>query len=140
MHRERQQQMKAKPLTKELKVQLEDVYSGKLIKLSYQRTRICDECSGKGGKNTKKCSDCKGTGISERIIQMGPGSMFLQRSQCDECRGQGIVYAKKDECKGCQGNKIIQESRTIDVSIEPGIPNGHPIKLCGDGNEMVINA
>ena len=45
--------------------------------LFHERARICDVCEGKGGKDVKKCSDCKGQGAVVKMVQVGPG-MFAQ--------------------------------------------------------------
>ncbi len=137
MHRECRQQKKTEPMIEELSVKLEDIFTGKLVKLSCSRTRICAVCSGKGGKNIQRCSECRGTGIVAKIFQIMPGFISSQQSQCTKCKGQGMAYEKKDECKSCKGERIVQETKTVDVVIEPGIPDGQIINLYGDGNEIV---
>ena len=52
--------MKAKPKVKELNVKLEDVYTGKVMKVNIKRKRPCEACEGKGGANAKTCTTCKG--------------------------------------------------------------------------------
>lgn len=51
---------KGKSIAKDLKVSLEDVFNGKMIKLSHTRKKLCDGCDGKGGANVQKCGTCKG--------------------------------------------------------------------------------
>lgn len=137
MRKKPAQKKKAETLIKELKITLEDAYSGRLVEMPYTRWKICGECSGKGGKNVQKCNDCKGTGTVEKIVKLMPGFVTLHRLYCNKCEGQGHFYEKKDECKTCIGNRILQESKVVEVAVEPGIPNGHVIKLYGDGNEIV---
>jgi DnaJ family protein A protein 2 len=40
---------KGKPVLKELKVTLEEVYSGKLFKIPHSKKQLCESCDGKGG-------------------------------------------------------------------------------------------
>lgn len=37
----------------------------------------------------------------------------------------------------CQGNKIIEENKTLDVVILPGYSNGKKIKFRGENNQLV---
>jgi len=64
---------------KELKVTLEDIYNGKMVKIPHTRKGLCEGCDGKGGSNQKKCSNCKGRGAVEKMIMLGPG--MYQHSQ-----------------------------------------------------------
>ena len=48
--REKKQQ-KGKPIGKEMKITLEDAYSGKMNKVNHTRKKLCEGCDGKGGAN-----------------------------------------------------------------------------------------
>lgn len=130
------QQRKVKPVVKEIKVKLEDVFAGKLLKIPHKRQKVCEECDGKGGKNAKKCNKCKGHGVVEKIVQLGPGFLSSSRVACPDCNGEGTTYAKEDKCKNCTGKCVLQENKTLEVAIEPGIPNEHMIQFHGDGDEI----
>jgi len=130
------QQRKVKPVVKEIKVKLEDVYAGKLLKIPHKKQKVCEECEGKGGKNAKKCTKCKGHGVVEKIVQLGPGFLSSSRAPCPDCNGEGTTYAKEDKCKNCTGKCVLQENKTLEVAIEPGIPNEHMIQFHGDGDEI----
>jgi len=56
---------RGKDVVHPLKVSLEDLYKGKVFKLSIKRNVICKACNGKGGKEgaVKNCSDCNGRGV-----------------------------------------------------------------------------
>jgi DnaJ family protein A protein 2 len=135
-HGHQKQQRKVKPVVKEIKVKLEDVYAGKLLKIPHKKQKVCEECSGKGGKNAKKCTKCKGHGMVEKIVQLGPGFLSSSRAPCPDCNGEGTTYAKEDKCKVCTGKCVLQESKTLECPIEPGIPNEHTIQFHGDGDEI----
>lgn len=64
---------KAKPKAMEIKVKLEDVYNGKSEKVNITRKRNCEGCDGKGGSKVNTCSPCKGRGIVEKVMMLGPG-------------------------------------------------------------------
>jgi DnaJ family protein A protein 2 len=127
---------KVKPILKEMKVTLEDIYNGKMKKLTFQRHRNCEACDGKGGKDAKKCGTCKGNGMIEKVVQLGPGFISSSRSVCPECKGEGTTFDKGSKCKVCKGNKIKTEEKTIEVPIEQGAPNEHHVSFSGEGDEI----
>ncbi len=59
---------KGKPELIPIKVALEDVYSGKMIKYNHSRKKVCDACDGQGGKNVTTCKACKGKGMVEKML------------------------------------------------------------------------
>jgi len=63
---------KAKGKLKEQSVTLEEVYKGKMIYIDHERYRLCEACDGKGGKDVKKCTTCKGKGMVTKMVQLGP--------------------------------------------------------------------
>jgi len=77
-----------------LKIKLEDLFSGGMKEISYERQKVCEQCSGKGGKDAKKCDKCKGNGFVEKVVQLGPGFISSSRGPCNDCRGEGTVYDK----------------------------------------------
>ena len=128
---------KGKTVLKELKVTLEDVYNGKLFKIPHTRKKLCEECDGKGGKVVSKCSSCKGRGMIEKNVMLGPGMYQVTSQPCHECRGEGTSVDAKDRCKTCKGNKVIEEKKTLEVSVEPGVPHEFDYVITGEGDEYV---
>lgn len=57
----------------EIKVNLEEVYEGKMINLKQTRKRVCETCNGKGGANTQACITCKGKKVVTKLVMLGPG-------------------------------------------------------------------
>jgi DnaJ family protein A protein 2 len=126
---------KMKPTVKEVKVTLEDIYTGRMRKVTFQRQRNCDGCDGKGGKDAKKCTTCRGSGVIEKMVQLAPGFVTSSRSTCHECKGDGTIFGKEDKCKKCKGNKVRTEEKTIEVPIEQGAPSEHHVSFSGEGDE-----
>lgn len=129
-------QKKVKPIVKEIKVTLEDLYVGKMKKVTFRRDRNCEACDGKGGKDAKKCSTCKGHGMVEKVVQLGPGFLSSSRSVCHDCKGEGTTFDKANKCKMCQGNKTKNEEKVLEVPIEQGAPNDHHMLFSGEGDEV----
>lgn len=130
------QAQKVKPTQKALEVTLENIYNGELLKIPHKRTRCCEKCNGKGGENVEKCKTCKGQGRVVQMYQMGPGMYQQVQKSCDKCQGQGEIIGEGGKCKSCNGKKIIEKDKIIEVPIEKGIPNSSAIKLSGEGNEI----
>lgn len=132
----RQETKKVRPMLKEIKVSLADIYTGKMKTITYTRQKTCEPCGGKGGKDAKKCGKCKGHGLIEKIVQLGPGFISSQRAPCPDCGGEGMAYDKANQCKSCKGQKIVEEEKTVEVPVEQGCPNDHHVTFTGEGNEI----
>jgi len=130
------QMRKTKPTVKEVRVTLEEVYTGKMTKINMTRQRSCATCDGKGGANAKKCTTCKGHGVVEKVVQIAPGFLSSTRGHCNDCKGEGTKIEKADICKDCKGAKMISEQKTIEVPIEQGVPDGHQSVFHGEGDEI----
>lgn len=128
---------KGKPRLVETEVTLSDVYHGVVKKINIKRTRNCETCEGKGGKNVEVCTKCKGRKVVEKLVQVGPG-MYTQSSQkCPECKGQGFIMKEEDRCKDCKGERIKETDKVLEVTVEPGCPNEHDYIFTGESDEYV---
>ncbi|KAJ5893354.1 Mitochondrial protein import protein mas5 [Penicillium taxi] len=119
------------------KVNLEDIYRGKVSKLALQKSVICSGCDGRGGKEgaVKECTGCHGTGMKTMMRQMGP---MIQRFQtvCPDCNGEGENIKDKDRCKKCSGKKTVVERKVLHVHVDKGVRDGHKIEFRGEGDQM----
>jgi len=57
------------------------------------------------------------------------------QSACHECRGEGQIMSEKDKCKVCKGIKIADETKELEVALEPGVPEDHDYILSGESDE-----
>lgn len=121
-----------------LKVSLEDLYNGRVVKLALSRKKPCSDCEGRGGKVgcERTCSDCRGQGVRIVHRQIGPGMVQQMQSVCPACQGACKIIDEKDKCKTCKGNKIIQDRKVLEVAIEKGMKSGSKIKFSGEGDEV----
>jgi len=137
--RSQNRRRKAEDLVYQLGVSLKDFYNGKTKKLQVKRNIICHTCFGKGSEKegaTAKCSGCRGTGVKLIIKQLGPGMIQQIQTHCGDCGGKGEVINEKDRCRTCEGKKLISDSKTIEVIIEPGMHPGQKVVFYGDGEQM----
>lgn len=93
------------------------------FEISYEKTKECLQCSGRGFEKTVNCPRCGATG---KIV-------FRKKSkECPKCNGTG--YQGVGECPVCHGEKAFTRECTQTVDIAPGTSF---IKLEGRGNEGV---
>ncbi|KAJ8661292.1 chaperone DnaJ [Lichtheimia ornata] len=115
-----------------LKVQLKDLYNGKTTKLAVQKHILCPKCEGTGGKDVKKCEPCKGQGFTMSLRQMGPMVQQVQQP-CAACQGQGETIGEK--CTQCNGKKVVNDKKIIEVHIDKGMKDGQRITFAGESDQ-----
>lgn len=128
---------KGKDVIHQLGVSLEDMYNGSTRKLALQKNVICEKCGGKGGKEGAfvRCTTCKGSGSQVILNQLGAGMYQQIHTTCRDCDGQGERINPKDMCKTCQGRKIVQERKILEVHIDKGMEDGQKISFYGEGDQ-----
>jgi len=105
---------------KKIKISLEDLYKGKTIKFTVNRSVL--DSSKK--HLIKTCSKCNGSGVEVIIQQIGP---MIQQMQgvCNSCAGQGKTIP----------NDCLQKNQEkVTIEIEKGMCNGEKIILQDKGN------
>ncbi|KZT51738.1 DnaJ-domain-containing protein, partial [Calocera cornea HHB12733] len=114
-------------------VALEDLYCGKEVTMTVERTRACGHCKGSGGKSgatPKPCVACEGRGK----VSMGP-MMARTIIACEECHGLGQKFRDKDRCKRCHGRRVTKEKKRLVAHVERGARDGQRIVLHGEGDQ-----
>ncbi|XP_062501778.1 dnaJ homolog subfamily A member 2-like [Corticium candelabrum] len=121
-----------------LRVSLEDMYNGKQKQLQLTKKVICSRCKGVGGKadSVKTCTRCRGRGICVMVRQLGPGMVQQMQTACTDCHGQGEIIDDKFRCKTCNGQKVVQEKKVLEVNIERGMKSGQRIPLRKEGDQL----
>ncbi|MBI2804082.1 MAG: molecular chaperone DnaJ [Planctomycetes bacterium] len=112
-----------------LEIDLVEAYRGCKKTIEVPRQELCVECSGSGarrGSRPAKCRQCGGRG--ETAVRMGP---FQMSSTCTACSGAGEVIT--DPCTACRGRGRIKVTRTLELSVPPGIQSGQRMTLRGEG-------
>ena len=120
-----------------LGVSLKELCQGSVRKLRIKRMVVCGICNGRGlktGKTETSCGDCEGRGSRISVTRSG-NCIMQQQSVCATCRGRGEWIKPEDRCEACQGAKLVEEAKILEVKIQPGMAVGEVIVLPGEANE-----
>ena len=113
----------------EVDVTLQEAYTGARKKIKIPRNEHCDQCDGSGAKSRsamKKCPTCNGRG--QLVMSSG---FFSMQQTCSACAGRGQVIT--EFCPKCRGNGVNRVTRTIEVTIPPGVDNHSRLRVSGEG-------
>lgn len=100
------------------------------------RYEPCDECGGtrmKGGVEAPTCSNCNGSGEVRRVQNTILGQ-FMTATTCDRCGGEGRLVT--DPCPTCRGRGRTSRSRTISVTVPPGVDEQSTLRISGQGEQL----
>lgn len=131
---------KGEPMNQVLHVDLEELYTGSKRTIHVARTRNCVKCHGLGTNtnqsNGVQCSKCRGFGMIHHSKQIVPGFVTQVQSICHNCHGSGqeIVDARMI-CQNCRGKRVVSETKTLTVEIEPGMSNGQTLVFENEADE-----
>ena len=128
---------RVKPIARRIECTLNDIYAGNTYDINVDRQRICGGCNGIGGTDASAvvtCTACKGRGMRTVMRQMGPGMYSQSTGPCDECGGTGEIIDMAKRCKVCKGKKVTRNSKTLQVEVDKGSPDGEQFTLHGEGD------
>lgn len=112
-----------------LRVTLEEAYTGKQETISITTSVACDTCHGSGsesGSEPSSCPTCNGMGK----VRAQQGFFTVERT-CPTCNGHGQIIT--NPCKACAGSGRTQKARSLSVNIPAGVETGTRIRLAGEG-------
>ena len=125
----RQRASRGSDLRYNLRVTLEEAYSGLQKTIKVPTAVSCDACNGsgaEGGSEPTTCPTCSGMGK----VRAQQGFFTVERT-CPTCGGLGQII--KNPCKSCQGQGRTQKERALSVNIPAGVETGTRIRLAGEG-------
>ncbi len=112
-----------------LRVSLEEAFSGIQKTISVPTSIACSECSGTGaesGAEPVTCPTCSGMGK----VRAQQGFFTVERT-CPTCQGAGQMI--NNPCKACSGAGRTDKERSLSVNIPVGVETGTRIRLAGEG-------
>jgi len=117
----------------DLRISFEDAILGVEKEIDFPVYGRCETCSGSGAKpgtSPVTCPQCNGRGEVRAVRQTMLGQM-VNVATCPQCRGDGTIV--ETPCETCKGEGRVERTRTLRVSIPPGIDEGHQIRLSNEG-------
>ncbi len=112
-----------------LRISLEDAFSGLQKTINVPTAVGCDECNGTGaesGAEPTTCPTCSGMGK----VRAQQGFFTVERT-CPTCSGMGQMI--KNPCKKCGGAGRVEKEKSLSVNIPAGVETGTRIRLGGEG-------
>ncbi len=97
------------------------------------RAAACPDCAGSGaapGTTPRSCPDCGGSGQVRRAMQSIFGQV-VNLTACPRCRGAGKLIDQP--CSRCRGRGLVEERKTIEVSVPPGVDDDIQVRVSGEG-------
>ncbi|WP_135502659.1 molecular chaperone DnaJ [Roseovarius aestuariivivens] len=125
----RQRAARGSDLRYNLRVSLEEAFTGLQKTINVPTSIACDACKGsgaEGGAEPTTCPTCSGMGK----VRAQQGFFTVERT-CPTCSGLGQTI--KNPCTTCQGQGRVQKDRALSVNIPAGVETGTRIRLAGEG-------
>lgn len=113
----------------DMEISLQDAFHGKQTEITIDVSALCDTCDGSGAKpgtSVKGCATCNGIGK----VRAQQGFFVVERT-CPTCHGAGEVIA--EPCAACHGEGRVDKTKTLSISVPPGVDEGTRIRLTGEG-------
>lgn len=112
-----------------LRVTLEEAYSGLQKTINVPTAVACSSCDGsgaEGGAEPTTCPTCSGMGK----VRAQQGFFTVERT-CPTCSGLGQII--NNPCNSCGGQGRVEKNRALNVNIPAGVETGTRIRLAGEG-------
>ena len=112
-----------------LRINLEDAFSGMQKTITVPTAVGCGSCNGtgaEGGSEPQTCPTCSGMGK----VRAQQGFFTVERT-CPTCSGMGQTI--KDPCRTCHGQGRVEKEKSLSVNIPAGVETGTRIRLAGEG-------
>jgi len=113
----------------DMEVTLEEAFHGKETEVTIDVSAPCGTCDGSGAKPGTRAATCRQCGGHGKVrAQQG---FFVVERACPICHGSGQVIA--DPCGDCRGEGRVDRTKTLSVTVPPGVDEGTRIRLSGEG-------
>jgi molecular chaperone DnaJ len=112
-----------------LRINLEDAFTGLQKTINVPTAVSCGSCKGtgaEGGSEPQTCPTCSGMGK----VRAQQGFFTVERT-CPTCSGMGQTI--KNPCQTCHGQGRVQKEKSLSVNIPAGVETGTRIRLAGEG-------
>lgn len=125
----RQRAVRGSDLRYNLRISLEEAFTGLQKAINVPTSVQCGACNGsgaEGGAEPATCPTCSGMGK----VRAQQGFFTVERT-CPTCNGMGQII--QNPCKVCHGHGRVEKDRALNVNIPAGVDTGTRIRLSGEG-------
>lgn len=132
--RQRSSAQRGNDLRYNLRINLEDAFSGLQKTVNVPAAVSCGSCNGTGaedGSQPVTCPTCAGMGK----VRAQQGFFTVERT-CPTCNGMGQTI--KDPCHSCHGQGRVEKEKSLSVNIPAGVETGTRIRLAGEGEAGML--
>lgn len=119
-----------------IELSFEEAVFGVEREIQVHRYEPCEECGGtrmRGGVEAPTCTTCHGAGEVRRVQNTILGQ-FMTATTCERCGGEGKVVT--DPCPTCRGRGRVSRTRTIVVTVPPGVDDQSTLRITGQGEQL----
>ena len=113
----------------DMEISFMDAVHGATREVKLTRRDTCWTCEGSGarpGYKPQMCPACHGRG--QVIRSQG---FFQVSSTCPQCQGAGQIIT--EPCNDCQGQGLVNKTKTVSIKIPAGVDTGARMRLKGEG-------
>jgi len=106
--------------------------------MKINRKIICEKCHGSGSKKgdvDTKCKKCNASGREVKVVRQG-NTIYQTQGLCSGCDGKKFVIPDAEKCEGCQGDKVVKDSKILNLEIEPGMQFGQQLSFYGESDQF----
>ncbi|HEX5465872.1 MAG TPA: molecular chaperone DnaJ [Candidatus Limnocylindrales bacterium] len=117
----------------DLRLTFAETISGAEKTIEFKALSRCQACQGSGaapGTQPVTCPRCGGAGEVQTVRSTMLGQV-VSVSACPRCSGLGRIV--EQPCPTCRGDGRVEAQRTLQVTVPPGIDEGHQIRVSGEG-------
>lgn len=117
----------------DLRITFEEAILGTQKEIEFPVLARCETCGGNGAKPGTQpitCPQCNGRGEIRGVRNTMLGQM-INVTTCPRCKGDGRIV--ETPCETCRGEGRTERKRSLQVTIPPGIDEGHQIRLSNEG-------
>ncbi len=137
----RRKPQKGRNVTHDLKLSLEQLFSGTRTKLAVHRDVVCTACSGSGSSvspapDPEDCPGCGGSGGRVEVKSLGRGMTQRVHVRCAECGGSGTCIPEAQQCAGCSGRRVTKQRSEVEVEVEAGARHKAKVIVASMGDEV----
>jgi molecular chaperone DnaJ len=122
----------------EVEVELVEAATGVTRTVPFSGEADCATCRGNGaapGTTPQTCPRCDGSGRLQSVSNSFFGQVVRTQS-CPVCGGLGEIV--ESPCPECAGSGRVNEERSLEVEIPPGIHDGQRIRVTGEGHAGML--